>query len=75
MKMQRVIVAETHRGMNIGSEMMAFCEKFAIDRKSKLIYCHARDSAVNFYTKNGFIGIGDYFDEDGIPHLNMRKKL
>ncbi len=75
MKMQRVVVTETHRGMNIGSEMMTFCEKFAIDRKSNLMYCHARDSAVNFYIKNSYEGIGDYFDEDGIPHLKMRKEL
>ncbi len=75
MKMQRVAVTETFRGKNIGSEMMVFCEQFAKDRKSKLIYCHARDSAVNFYIKNGYEGIGDYFDEDGIPHLMMRKEL
>ena len=75
MKMQRVVVAEDLRGKYIGSEMMAICEKFAVDRKFKLIYCHARDTAVNFYIKNGYEGIGDYFDEDGIPHLKMSKRL
>lgn len=75
MKMQRVVVAEDLRGKNIGSEMMAICEKFAVDRKSKLLYCHARDSAVNFYIKNGYEGVGDYFDEDEIPHLKMSKRL
>lgn len=75
MKMQRVVVAETLRGANIGSEMMVFCEKFALDRDFKLIYCHARDSAVKFYVKNGYEGIGDYFDEDGIPHLKMKKTV
>lgn len=75
MKMQRVVVTETLRGKNIGSEMMEFCEKFARNRESQCIYCHARDSAVNFYIKNGYEGIGDYFDEDGIPHLKMEKKL
>lgn len=74
-KMQRVVVTEKLRGMNIGSEMMAFCEKFAKERKSKLIYCHARNSAVSFYVKNGYKGIGEYFDEDGIPHLKMEKEL
>jgi predicted GNAT family N-acyltransferase len=39
------------------------------------MYCHARDSAVNFYLKNGYTGIGNYFNEDGIPHLKMRKEL
>jgi predicted GNAT family N-acyltransferase len=75
MKMQRVVVAENLRSLNIGSEMMTFCEKLAVDRNFKVMYCHARDSAVNFYIKNGYAGIGDYFDEDGIPHLKMRKEL
>ena len=75
MKMQRVVVRENLRSLNIGSEMMAFCEKFASDKNFKVMYCHDRDSAVNFYIKNGYTGIGDYFDEDGIPHLKMRKKL
>lgn len=75
MKMQRVAVMEHLRSLNIGSEMMTFCEKFALDKNFKVMYCHARDSAVNFYIKNGYTGIGDYFDEDGIPHLKMRKRL
>ena len=74
-KMQRVVVAENLQGLGIGTEMMKFCEKFALDRKFISIYCHARDTAVNFYTKNGYEKIGDYFDEDGIPHLKMRKML
>jgi predicted GNAT family N-acyltransferase len=75
MKMQRVVVTENLRSLNIGSEMMTFCEKFALDKNFKVMYCHARDAAVHFYIKNGYTGIGDYFDEDGIPHLKMRKKL
>lgn len=75
MKMQRVVVMENLRSLNIGSEMMNFCESFASDKNFTVMYCHARDSAVNFYIKNGYTGIGDYFDEDGIPHLKMRKKL
>lgn len=75
MKMQRVVVQENLRNLNIGSEMMIFCEKYASDKNFKIMYCHARDSAVNFYIKNGYSGIGEYFDEDGIPHLKMRKEL
>lgn len=75
MKMQRVVVTENLRSMNIGSEMMTYCEKFALDKNFTVMYCHARDTAVNFYIKNAYIGIGDYFDEDGIPHLKMRKNI
>jgi predicted GNAT family N-acyltransferase len=75
MKMQRVVVKDNLRGINIGSDMMAFCEKFALDRNCKWIYCHARNNAVKFYIKNGYECIGDYFDEDGIPHLKMKRML
>lgn len=75
MKMQRVVVAENLRGLNIGTEMMLFCERFALSHKAHLIYCHARDTAVNFYLKNGYQGMGNYFDEDGIPHLKMTKTI
>jgi predicted GNAT family N-acyltransferase len=74
-KMQRVVVKDNLRSKNIGSEMMVFCEQLAIERNYKQIYCHARDSAVNFYFKNQYEKEGDYFDEDGIPHLKMRKQL
>ena len=54
MKMQRVVVLETLRSKNIGSRMMRFCEKLAIERNFEVMYCHARDSAVNFYSKNHY---------------------
>ncbi|NVK73287.1 MAG: GNAT family N-acetyltransferase [Oceanospirillaceae bacterium] len=75
MKMQRVVVAETLRNKNIGSNMMEFCESLAAEKGVKVIYCHARDSAVNFYARNNYEKVGEYFDEDGIPHLMMRKQL
>ena len=75
MKMQRVVVLDNLRSQEIGSKMMSFCEKLAIERNFEVMYCHARDSAVNFYSKNHYEKEGDYFDEDGIPHLKMRKKL
>lgn len=75
LKMQRVAVDKSLRGKNIGTAMMKFCETIAMERNAQLIYCHARDSAVHFYTKNGYTGIGDYFDEDGIPHLKMSKNI
>ncbi len=73
MKMQRVVVAESHRNKNIGSRMMKFCEALAHSKGVKVMYCHARDSAVNFYYRNNYEKEGEYFDEDGIPHVKMKK--
>ena len=74
-KMQRVVVSEAIRNLSIGSKMMLYCEAFARDEGYQVVYCHARDSAVNFYLNNGYAPDGDYFDEDGIPHLKMGKAL
>lgn len=75
LKMQRVAVSEKFQGKGIGSNMMLFCEKLATARKFNVLYCHARDSAINFYMKNNYERCGDFFDEDGIPHLKMQKNL
>jgi predicted GNAT family N-acyltransferase len=75
MKMQRVAVLETLRNKKIGSSMMAFCEALAQAQGIKIMYCHARDTAVKFYLQNDYVKEGAYFDEDGIPHLKMIKKL
>lgn len=75
MKMQRVAVKESLRNMNIGSKLMNHCEIYAHRSGFRTIYCHARDSAVNFYLKNHYVSEGDYFEEDGIPHLKMKKNL
>lgn len=75
MKMQRVVVVEKLRNNDIGSKMIQFCESLAVEKGIKTIYCHARDSAVNFYDRNNYEKEGDYFNEDGIPHLKMKKEL
>lgn len=75
MKMQRVVVSKELRNNNIGSKMMTFCEQLVKDKGVEMLYCHARDSAVNFYKKNNYFAEGDYFEEDGIPHLKMIKNL
>lgn len=74
-KMQRVVVREDLRSKGIASAMMTFCEDYARTHGFKEIYCHARDKAVPFYLKNNYIPEGDYFLEDTIPHLSMRKSL
>lgn len=75
MKMQRVAVAQDLQGRGIGGAMMAFCEQIAAQHGVEKIYVHARDTAVRFYEQNLYAAEGDYFDEDGIPHLKMWKVL
>lgn len=74
-KMQRVVVKEALQNQGIGSKMLNFCEAHAKQCNFKLLYCHARDKAVPFYLKHGYIPEGPYFNEDTIPHLKMQKIL
>ena len=74
-KMQRVVVKSELQDSGVGSHMMQFCEDQAMLRGFTSIYCHARDAAVSFYLKNGYEAQGDYFEEDTIQHLTMRKRF
>jgi predicted GNAT family N-acyltransferase len=74
-KMQRVAVLEELRNQGIGSQLMSFCEREAKKHGVADLYVHARDTAVNFYQRNDYQPQGEYFEEDTIPHLVMRKLL
>lgn len=75
LKMRRVVVREDLQQQGIASTMVKFCETYALKNGFREIYCHARDTAVPFYMKNHYVRVGDYFSEDTIPHLKMRKSL
>ena len=36
---------------------------------------HAREAAVPFYERLGYLSEGEPFDEVGLPHRAMRKRL
>ena len=74
-KMQRVAVEPSWRNKGVGKALLSFCESHAADLGAAAMYCHARDTAINFYRQNNYKPEGDVFEEDGIPHLMMNKVL
>lgn len=74
-KMQRVAVKESSRNKKIGAKLLAYSETLTLGKGFGEIYCHARNSAVNFYLQNNYTPVGEYFEEDGIPHLKMIKMI
>ncbi len=74
-RMKRVAVAPSFQNEGIGTAMLRFCEAHAKGMGATKFYAHARETAVRFYEKAGYVGEGDYFDEVGIPHLVVRKAL
>ena len=68
-------VAEHARGSSVGTRMVQFAEHLACERGYRCIELHARESAVEFYQRNGYGCIGENFEEIGITHFNMVKSL
>ena len=74
-KMRQVAVLDRYRQLGIGSLLLDFLETLCKSRGIKYIYCHARETAVPFYTNNQYQTIGSLFFEVGIPHYKMSKNL
>ena len=70
-----VAVASRLQGGGIGTRMLRFCEDHARSIGASELSAHARETAVRFYVQNGFATEGEYFEEAGIPHVVVRKRL
>jgi predicted GNAT family N-acyltransferase len=75
MKMKQVVVDHTLQGKGIGARLVTAAEEFSKAKHFTLMYCHARDTAVPFYKKLGYLVIGEMFLEVTIPHYQMHKAL
>jgi len=74
-QMRQVAVDDYSQGKGIGRKLVEFCELFALEHQFCEIVLHARDVAVPFYEKLGYIKVGDLFYEVTIPHYEMMKIL
>ena len=73
-KVERVAVREARRGEGWGAALMDALEAAARERFDEL-YLHAQLPAAGFYDRRGYVRDGEEFEEAGIPHVAMRKRL
>ena len=67
----RVIAATKRKGY--GTQIMKTAIEFAINNlHADSIIIEAQTYAKNFYEKLGFVQTSEPFDEDGIPHIQMK---
>lgn len=71
----RLAVIAERRGKNIGSILVNEVEKYVRLRGGTEIVLHAQCRATEFYGKLGFVEFGEVQDEEGCPHIWMRKML
>ncbi|QYK68170.1 Acetyltransferase [Paenibacillus sp. S02] len=75
-KMQRIAVLKEHRAAGYGRVLLLALEERARELGLRYSLLDAQCQAEKFYEKLGYETISDEpFDDAGIPHVRMRKKL
>jgi len=75
LKMRQVAIHPDHQKKGVGTFMVESSEKLARSGGFNKLVLHARESAVPFYTRMNYSSIGDKFEEVGLSHYKMEKKL
>jgi predicted GNAT family N-acyltransferase len=73
----RVAVLPAWRGRGTGSRLIQRLEEEALARGAGTVVLHAQVQLEQFYARRGYRSAGDrrHFEEDGILHLQMIKRL
>ena len=75
-QIRQMAVLGSMQGRGYGRFIMTGVEAILRDGASiRRIYLNARDTAIGFYGKLGYLGVGERFIEVGIPHQRMEKPL
>ena len=68
-KLERFAVLKSYRNLGVGKQLALYILNSI--KNEKLIYLHAQETVINFYSKFGFKRIGSQFFEAEIPHQKM----
>jgi predicted GNAT family N-acyltransferase len=71
----RMAVLEGWRGRGIGSQILESLIAQARGRGDPAVVLSAQVHALEFYARHGFRAAGEIYQEAGIPHRTMRRKL
>ncbi len=75
LKLRQMLVDFPFQRQGIGRKLLAFAEQTAQGQGYTTIVLHARQYARPFYEKSGYRSISGTFNEVGIPHVKMIKKM
>ncbi|WP_410509819.1 GNAT family N-acetyltransferase [Methanosarcina hadiensis] len=71
----RIAVLKDYRGKHAGKLVVEKLLEKASEMGAEEIHVHAQTHATNFYRKSGFVEYGTTFQESGIEHISMIKRL
>jgi len=71
----RLAVMKEYRGKNIGGLLVEKAIEYVRKMKGKELRLHAQCRVSGFYNNLGFCEFGDVEDDEGCPHIWMKKEL
>ena len=71
----RLAVRREYRGKGIGSQAIRAAEDYVRAAGGETLCLHSQCRASGFYSRNGYTEYGEIGDEEGCPHIWMRKSL
>ena len=71
----RVAVLKKYRNLHIGNSLLESAENEIKKLHGDLIVVHAQVRIRPFYEKQGYIQFGQIDDDEGVPHVWMKKKI
>lgn len=71
----RLAIMKEYRGRSIGTDMMKEAENLVIRNNGSSLKLHAQCRVKNFYAQLGYTKYGKVEDDEGCPHIWMKKKL
>jgi predicted GNAT family N-acyltransferase len=71
----RMAVLQAHRKAKVGTLLLAALEAEARRQGMSGIMMHAQLYAIGFYRRHAYEPVGPVFEEAGIDHVEMRKRL
>ncbi len=71
----RLSVVKEYRGMSLGAKMIGEAERIVKEKGGTSIRLHAQCRVTPFYGQQGYKEYGVIEDDEGCPHIWMKKQL
>lgn len=69
----RIAVLKESRGKKLGVLLIQHCEEIVAQEGCNRLELSAQVRVKDFYSKQGFVALDELFDDEGCPHVWMRK--
>jgi predicted GNAT family N-acyltransferase len=71
----RLAVLKAYRGKHLGTKTVKAAEEYVFAEHGECLSLHSQCAAKEFYEKLGFVEYGAVDDDEGCPHIWMKKQI